>query len=86
MYDKKNLPVVPEYVLQELWHLNEIKEYSDKEDKDYYNDWYADAARDFSNDPTGVVSFVLRNTWVATTRKPHMFLPMQRTIALLPDG
>jgi hypothetical protein len=58
IYDKRNLPLVLEYVLQELWHLDEIKEYSDKEDKDYYNDWYAAAARDFSDDPTGVVSFV----------------------------
>jgi len=59
VYDRKNLPHVLEYVLQELWNLSEIEEYSEKEDKNYHNDWYADAARDFSDDPSGVVSFVL---------------------------
>jgi hypothetical protein len=59
VYDNKNLPQVLEYVLQEIWHLNEIKEYSDQEDKNYYNQWYSAAARDFSDDPSGVVSFVL---------------------------
>jgi hypothetical protein len=59
VYDKKNLAAVVEYVSQYIWHLNEVKEYSDEEDKDYYGDWYAPAARDLSDDPSGVVSFVL---------------------------
>jgi hypothetical protein len=59
VYDKRYLPRILEYVTQQLSHLSEIKEYSDKEDPGYYQKWSADDARDLSNDPTGVVSFVL---------------------------
>jgi hypothetical protein len=58
-YDRKNLPQVLEYVEQWIWHLKEIKKYSDRMDETYYEEWYGDIARAFSDDPIGVVSFVL---------------------------
>lgn len=59
-YVTKNLPIMIEYVNQWLLHLDEIKTYSeDWNDIDYYNKWYAKVGTDLSDDPTGVVSFVL---------------------------
>jgi len=59
VYDKTNLPKVIEYVAQYVEHLKEVKKYSDEEDQGYYAEWYAKTGRDLSDDPSGVVSFVL---------------------------
>jgi hypothetical protein len=63
VYHRKNLPHVVEYVDQWIRHLKEIKKYSDTWGKEYYQEWYAGQARYFSDDPTGVVSFVLWKYW-----------------------
>ncbi len=59
VYDKKNVSQVIEYVSQILDNLGEVKEYSDEDDPDYYDTWYKGLTVALSEDPTGVVSFVL---------------------------
>ena len=59
-YISKNLPIMIEYVTQWLLHLREVKMYSEHyNDKDYFNIWYKQEGEYLSDDPTGVVSFVL---------------------------
>lgn len=58
-YDSHNLPIIMDYTQDWLEHLKEVREYSDEEDISYYDTWYRSTADSFSDDPTGVVSFVL---------------------------
>jgi hypothetical protein len=65
-YTKQNLPIILDYTHDFLEHLREVREYSNQEDKDYYTTWYGKTADNLSDDPTGVVSFVLWNDFDCT--------------------
>jgi hypothetical protein len=55
------LTMTLDYVETLLGFLNEVRSYSDQYDEYYYEYWYGGWANDLSEDPYGVVSFVLTN-------------------------
>lgn len=67
VYDRANLSQAVEYVSQQIGILYEARQYSDTEDREYYDDWYRDYADQLSADPTGIVSFVLWDQYDCTS-------------------
>jgi hypothetical protein len=69
VYDRKNLSQVLTFVSIDISSLLEVKNYDELEDHGYYKTWYEDDASDYSDDPTGIVSFVLYDYYKYNTRE-----------------